>query len=106
MKLLSLEVRHQYAAFFSMAIAKSETIDSFAAHLLQETENINTNGRAKDKVLTPKEVCKIFIYGLLPDFTHIKQLFETNPSSLPSAWLSTDIKTLIPTAKNHLKSHL
>ena len=104
MKLFSLKVRHWYAAFFNMAMAKSESIDSFAAPLLQEMEIINTNGKTTNKVLTPEEVRKTFIYSLPLEFTNIKQLFETNPLSLPSKWLSKDIETLIPTAKNHLKS--
>lgn len=87
-----------------MTMSKSETIDSFAALLLQETKIINTNGRTTNKVLTPKEFHETFIYGLPPDFTNVKQTFETNPLSLPAAWLSIDIKTLILTAKNYLKS--
>ena len=85
-------------------MSKTETIDSFAACLLQETEIINTNGRATNKIVSPEEVCETFIYSLPPDLTNVKQSFETKHSSLSAACLSTDIETLIPTAKNHLKS--
>ena len=74
----------------------------FAACLVQEREIIQLNWKAAKthKIIDQEELKDTFIFGLSPDFTKIKE----HINNLPVEWQKPDLESLIPVAKQYLKT--